>query len=145
MNYIQVVINFTTFDSKSKKETINLSIPSLGILLQTIKRLIESTNQVIICQKTRWLFHENFFRWVSMNKFTLHIHLMDFPSKLSKKGKNYSNRVCICNNGKGISVVDTFLLIKYLHNQDICMSLNNTFRGKFSPVDPSTLHNIVSL
>jgi hypothetical protein len=80
-----------------------------------------------------------------MKKITLHIHLMDFPSKMSNKGKNRLNKVQLCNMGKGISVFDTFLLRKYLHNQARFMSLNDTFRGKFGHVYPLTLYNILSL
>jgi hypothetical protein len=39
--------------------------------------------------------------------------------------------------GKGLSVVNAFLLRKHLHNQERFMMLNNTFKGKFGPVDPS--------
>jgi hypothetical protein len=35
------VIRFTTFETKSKKEIVDLSIKRFGSLLQTIKRLIE--------------------------------------------------------------------------------------------------------
>jgi hypothetical protein len=41
---IQAMIRFTPFETKSKKEIVNLSIPGLGSLLQTIKQLLESTN-----------------------------------------------------------------------------------------------------
>jgi hypothetical protein len=64
---------------------------------------------------------------------------MDFPSKMSNKGKNQLNIVHFCNRGKVIIVVDAFLLIKSLHNQAFFMSLNNTFTGKFGHVDPFTM------
>jgi hypothetical protein len=145
MDYIQVVIRFTMFETKSKKENVNLSIPSSRRLLQTIKRLIDLTNRVRICHKTRRLLHENLFRQVSVKKSIIHIHLMDLPSKSSSKRKNHLNKVHLRNRGKGISVFDAFLLRKSIHNQARFMTLNNTFKGKFGPVDPSTLHNILFL
>jgi hypothetical protein len=51
-----------------------------------------------------------------MNKFTLHIHLMDLPSRKSSKGKNQLNEVHIFDKGKGLNVVDAFLLRESLRN-----------------------------
>jgi hypothetical protein len=79
-----------------------------------------------------------------MNKGSLQIHSMDFPSKMSNKGKNQLNRFHLDDMRKGFSVVDAFLLRKVLHNKVCFMSLNNTFIGKFGPIYPSTLH-ILSL
>jgi hypothetical protein len=71
--------------------------------------------------------------------------MMDFPSKTSSKGNNQLSKVHLCNRGKGFNVVNTFLLRKSLRNKEGFMSLNNTFRGKLGHVDPSTLHNVLSL
>jgi hypothetical protein len=46
MEYIQYVIRFTMFETKSKKEIIDISIPISGSVLQTIKRILESSNQI---------------------------------------------------------------------------------------------------
>jgi hypothetical protein len=80
-----------------------------------------------------------------MKEGTLHIHIVDLPSRTSYKGKNHSNIIHLCNRGKGLSVFDTFLLIKSLCNQERFMILNNTFKGKFGLVYPSTFHNVLPL
>jgi hypothetical protein len=46
------MINFTKFETKSKKQIVDLSIPSSRIFLQTIKRLSKSKNRVI-----KWCAH----------------------------------------------------------------------------------------
>jgi hypothetical protein len=71
-----------------------------------------------------------------MKKGNIHIHMMNFPFKASNEGNNQSNRVHLCNGGKGFSVVDAFLLIKSICNEARFMSLKNTLRGKFGQVDP---------
>jgi hypothetical protein len=52
-----------------------------------------------------------------MKKGTLHIHLMNMPSKMSNEGKNQVNIVHLCNGRKGFSVVNDFLLRKSLHDK----------------------------
>jgi hypothetical protein len=52
-----------------------------------------------------------------MKKGTLHIHLMNLPSKVSSKGKNQTNIFNIYNKGKGFNVVDAFLLRNSLCNE----------------------------
>jgi hypothetical protein len=80
-----------------------------------------------------------------MKKDTIHIHLVDLPFKMSSKGKNQLKKIHLCERGKGLSVVDAFLLRKSLCKKPSFMMLNNTIRGKFSLVDPSTLDNVLSL
>jgi hypothetical protein len=63
----------------------------------------------------------------------------------SRKGNNQLNKVHLCNRGKCLSVFYSFLLRKSLHNQARFMMFNNTFKEKFHPIDPSTLHNIIYL
>jgi hypothetical protein len=76
---------------------------------------------------------------------TLDIHMMNIPSKMSNKGKNQLNQVHPCNRGNIFSVFNAFLLRKSLHDEVCFMSLNNTVRGEFGLVDPSKLHNVISM
>jgi hypothetical protein len=79
-----------------------------------------------------------------MKKGTLHIHLMNFPSKTRNKGNNQSNQFHLCNRGKSFSVFNAFLLRKSLRNEACFMLLKNNFKGKFGPIEPSTLYNVLS-
>jgi len=139
------MIRITTFEANSKKETVDIRIPSPGRFLQTIERLMKSINKVRIYHETRRHFHENLFRDISMKKYTFYIHLVDLPSKMSSKGENEVNKVQLCNRRKGLNVFDSFLLRKYFHDQKRFMTFKNTFRGKFGFVDPSTFQNVLPL
>jgi hypothetical protein len=63
IKYIYVVIKFTTFGTKTKNETVDLSISRSRSFLQTIKRLLKSKYQVKMCNKTTRLvsFHSTNF------------------------------------------------------------------------------------
>ena len=79
-----------------------------------------------------------------MEKGTFDIHLVDFPSEVSSKGKNQSNEVHLCNRGKGLSVVDSFLLREAFRDQMSLVMLKRTIQGKFGLINPSVFNKIIS-
>ena len=94
--------------------------------------------------KTMGVLHINLFRLVTMEEETFNIHLVDFPSKESNKGKDQSNIVHLCNRIKCLNVVNAFLLRESFHNQTSFVMLNSTIGGEFGLIYPSTLNNILS-
>ena len=78
-----------------------------------------------------------------MDKGTFNIHMVNQPSKTRSKGKNQPNRVHLGNMGKCLYVFNAFLLRKSFHDQTRFVILNNTIRGEFGSIYPSTLNNIL--
>ena len=80
-------------------------------LLKTIKRLLKAENKArVIVDKTRRLFHVDFFMQVLMQEGGFGIHLMDFPFIGCSKGKNKANEVHFGNKGKGFGIVNSLNL-----------------------------------
>lgn len=78
-----------------------------------------------------------------MKSSTFNVCLVNRPFKESNKGKNKLNRIHLCNMSNGLSVVDSLLLRESFHKKTRFVTLNNTIRGKFSLVNPSTFNNIL--
>jgi len=82
------MIKFTTFEGIVDEEIINLLIPSMRHLLQTIQLFNQMTNKTRIFHKTRVLLHINFFKKISMKNGTFNIHLVNVAIKVCSKIKN---------------------------------------------------------
>jgi hypothetical protein len=77
---IEIRIRMASRESSGNKKAIHFGIPSLGSLLETIKRFLEVTNKArVILDIARRLFHVDFFLQIFVQEGRFNIHLMDLP------------------------------------------------------------------
>ena len=80
-------------------------------LLKTINIFLKVTNKaIVILDKTRRLFHVDFFMQVSMEEGGFDIHLMDLPFTGCNNKKNKENGVYFGNRGNGFGIVNALNL-----------------------------------
>jgi hypothetical protein len=77
---IDIRIRMASRESSSNKKVVHFGIPSLGSLLETIKRFIKVKNKArFILDIARRLFHVYLFLQIFVQEGKFNIHIMDLP------------------------------------------------------------------
>jgi len=77
---IDIRVKMTSRKASVKKKVIYFCIPSLRILLKTIKKFIKAEYKVgVILNIARRLFHVDLFLQIPMQEDKFKIHLTDLP------------------------------------------------------------------
>lgn len=126
MENIDTMIKLAKFANRIGEKTINLLMPSSGIFIQTVQGFFSQQTSLECVTKESSFFHIDVFTQITMNKGTLYIPLMHFPTKTSNKGKYKSNKVHLCNRGKRSFVVYAFVLRVTLGYQTSFVAFNST-------------------
>ena len=114
---IDIRIKMASRESSGNKKAVHFGIPSLGSLLDAIKRFLEVTNKDrVILDIAKRLFYVYLFLQISVQEGRFNIHLMDLPFMRGSKGKNKADGVHIGYRGKGFIIVNSFNLGKSFGN-----------------------------
>jgi hypothetical protein len=77
---IDIRIRMASRESIGNKKVVHFGIPSLGSLLETIKRFIKVTSKArVIIDIARRLFHVYLFLQISMKEGGFNVHMMELP------------------------------------------------------------------
>lgn len=119
---------------------INLEVPSPRCLLQAIEGFYQSANLMFLTRnlEARRLSHINFFLQLTIEKCTLNVHLVKFPSKLSCNGKKKTNCAHLGSRSKSLLVVNTIPLCKTPSNQSDLVLIQSTIYMILDFINPFT-------
>jgi hypothetical protein len=84
------------------------------------------------------LLHVDLLREITVKKFILHVHLMDFPSLGYRNGKDQSNGTHLRYWSESLIIVNTMNLLKAFGDEPGFVSVDLSICCALGPIDPSS-------